>query len=160
MAAKWSLARRELPGYPTVIATLQYTGIPEQCPPPSWAFKHLSISYESTDVSMLSAMSHLSLSNLMKWETSKMTLRWQRFYCGTQKGLISEDNLDMEKYSWVTKGSEQFLSPALLVLIFICFFLSAFPEHRHILSSMFKMKVGFCHSDLGPDGEMKLQDFI
>lgn len=121
MAAKWSLARRELPGYPTVIATLQYTGIPEQCPPPSWAFKHLSISYESTDVSMLSAMSHLSLSNLMKWETSKMTLRWQRFYCGTQKGLISEDNLDMEKYSWVTKGSEQFLSPALLVLIFMFF---------------------------------------
>lgn len=66
MAAKWSLAKRELPGHPTVIATLQYTGIAEQCPPPSWVFKQLSISYESTEVSMLSAMSHLSLSNLMK----------------------------------------------------------------------------------------------
>lgn len=76
MPAEWPLANRELPGYPIVNATLQHTGVPEQCPPSSWAFKQLSISYESTEsteVSMLSAMGHLSLSNLMKRETSTMT---------------------------------------------------------------------------------------
>lgn len=42
-------------------------------PSSSWAFKQLSIIYKIIAISMCSAMGHLSLSYLMKRETSKMT---------------------------------------------------------------------------------------
>jgi len=46
---------------------------PEQGPSSAGALQQLSIISESTEVPMLSATSHLSISNLMKPGTPKMT---------------------------------------------------------------------------------------